>query len=438
LLLSFVGSTSASERQNVLLISLDTLRPDHLPFYGYSRQTAPNLTELAESGVIFMQAYSTSSWTLPAHGSVFTGLYPWEHGLVRPDLQLLENVPAIAESLSESGYECAAFVSGYTLHSAFGFSRGFELYDDFSVHGLSGILSGRNAVEPKEQITSPIITRLALRWLARARERPFFLFLHYFDVHDHYLPPEGYKDRFDPEYMGSVDGRIENEHTPKHYSTRDIEHLIALYDGEIAWVDHHLGILFEQLKSLGLFETTTILVFSDHGEGFGQHGTFRHGNSLHEELVRCLLLIHSPSLSERGTESDVPVSLVQVYDTLEEIANLPRTNNSRKSLFELLRSKEESVASPTNVLGSLDVHTPGHFIRKGPWKLIQTDDHSQLYNLSTDPSEKQDLAEAHPDRVQDLQESFLHLQSSKPSTHHRGKQPLPTEILFKLRDLGYF
>lgn len=428
----------AESKQNIVLISLDTLRPDHLSFYGYERETSPNLSRLAEEGLVFKEAYSTSSWTLPAHASVFTGLYPWQHGLTKPEFRLRDDVPTIAEDLSSSGYECVAFVSGYTLHSGFGFSRGFEIYDDFSAQALGNINFGvpKQAPDgPKESVTSPIITRLAVKWLEnRSDERPFFLFLHYFDIHDHYIPPKPFDALFDPDYTGPVDGRIENQHTPKSYSPRDLEHLRALYDGEIAWVDQQLGMVLAELEQLGLRKNTTLIIFSDHGEGFGEHGMFRHGNSLYEELVKALIMFVSPIVDARG-ESTLPVSVTQIYQTIRQFSGLPSRQSRPPSLVNFESGEIQSGVTT----GSLNLTGSSYFLREDSWKLIVDDSQPMLFNLDTDPLEQNDQSKQERERMSGIMKAFREMISDEhSSTASPGKSAISEETLSKIRALGYF
>jgi len=428
------------------VISLDTLRPDHLGAYGYERKTAPNLSGLAGEGIVYTQAYSSSSWTLPAHASLFTGRLPHQHGLTTAEFTIREDVPTITEELAAAGYRCAAFVSGYTLHSAFGFSRGFHLYDDFScpLQTRDGLFStGDGDGDALERVTSPIITRLAKNWLRNEKRRPFFLFLHYFDIHHHYLPPVKYRDIFDPDYHGPVDGRFTNENYPSSLSERDKERLIALYDGEIRWVDHHVGQVLGETDSLGLRDSTVIITFSDHGEGFGEHGLFTHANSLYEELVRVELTLSWPGKIPQGQECDKVVTLLQVRETLRAVARLPKADETVPSLLDVIADAERET-DPTKALAICSLDTPPQTdcIRMGDWKLIVTrgTDQCQLYHLPSDPREEHNMAI----EKQEIVSRLLKQLKQELHTDHEGSQigkpksVLPTDIIESIRALGYF
>jgi len=428
---------------NIIVISLDTLRPDHLSFCGYKRNTAPNLSKLVEKSVLFTQAYSTSSFTLPAHGSLFTGLSPGEHGLLSWHSKLREDIPSLTEELNESGYTCAAFVVSPPLHSRYGFDRGFDLYDDYS-HSidLDGTFIDKDisADNPQYRVTSQNITRSAINWLRSAKAVPFFLFLHYFDIHAHYMAPGKYRNAFDPNYEGAVDGIIPNlpsQEYSKGLSKRDLEHLIALYDSEIAWVDHNIGQILIELKKLNLAETTAIVVISDHGEGFGEHELFGHGNSVYEEIVKILLLISWPSKLSHGKYIDTPVSVIQCYDTIRNMAGLAKKNKQISTLLEICENKNFSGSGP--VWGSVGNGNLTRFFRMNDWKLIVNAvlGNYELFQLSEDPFERNNLAKMNPLIVKELHHELLTRSSKGEERSKEPEKPLPEECIRKIKALGY-
>ena len=193
---------SKEERVSVLLISIDTLRPDHLGCYGYPRATSANIDALASEGVLFETAISSSSWTLPAHMALFTSLLDSLHGVTDNGMSLPEGISTLASVLKEAGFRTAAVISGPYLHSAFGFSRGFDDYINVMDFFPKG--AGHAVVPPEEvhlkshkEVTSPQVTDAAIRWLESTGSTPFFLFLHYFDVHYDFLPPGSIVESFD-------------------------------------------------------------------------------------------------------------------------------------------------------------------------------------------------------------------------------------------------
>ncbi|MEN8184047.1 MAG: sulfatase, partial [Myxococcota bacterium] len=268
------GSEAPRERPNVLLITLDTTRRDRLGLYGYERPTSPHLDELASHATVFENAYSTSSWTLPAHASLFTGRYPTSHGMRHdPEGSLIladaidapEGIRArsldaeartLAEILGDAGYQTGAVVAGPWLIGSFGLARGFEHYDD------KGVAAGRRAAD---------VTTSALRWLDDVPE-PFLLFLNYFDPHLPYAPPPAYRRSFLPSDVS--------------VNLRSSAQAPSLYDAEILYMDEQLGKLFRSLRERGLYDRTLIVVTADHGELLGDRGEWGHERYLWEPLLR--------------------------------------------------------------------------------------------------------------------------------------------------------
>jgi len=307
-----------------VLITLDTTRLDHLSTYGYERKITPNLEVFAKRAVRFDQAWSTASWTLPAHASLFTGLYPATHGahyeaggdavlgtvvrmpvakLVRAG-KLSEGATTLAEILAARGYQTGAFVAGPWLHRGFGLLQGFETVDD-DIPGFAG----RSA---------QLISDHAIAWLQRSNaHKPYFLFLNYFDPHAPYQPPPGYDDLpmartpFEPPYAELMTGK--HELTAKERSI-----LIDKYDGEIRFLDHHLGRLLDAVFSRPGSENTLVIVTADHGESFGEGGRFGHGYWLSEELIHVPMLIRFPGDRRAGQGDETLVQLVDVLPLLAQ------------------------------------------------------------------------------------------------------------------------
>ena len=308
---------------NVLLISVDTLRADHLSCYGYKRATSPQIDQVAREGVLFENAVAASNWTVPSHISLLTSLYPSVHGVDTPDKRLGEAVPTLAQVLAKQGYTTAGFVTGPNLNHRFGFQRGFQLYDDFT----ATLMCETNLFEAHDLNSAGVfgfpsdhvITNLARLWLKQHGQEKFFLFLHYWDCHSDYVPPAPYDRLFDPGYKGKENGHnvsqrqreIETGITP-----RDLAHLIALYDGEIGHTDDQVGEVLQLLRKMGLAEKTLLIIVSDHGEGFLEHGMILHGNSLFEELIHVPLILRLPGVIPAGRRIQDNVSQVDVMPTV--------------------------------------------------------------------------------------------------------------------------
>ncbi|MFN2376521.1 MAG: sulfatase, partial [Candidatus Binatia bacterium] len=302
---------------NVVLVSIDSLRADHLGVYGYRRDTSPYMDSIARDGVLFRHSISTSSWTLPAHMSLLTGRSLLGHGVVSDDRSLPKSVGTVAEAFRDGGYETHAIVSAPYVHSRYGFARGFEDYDDRTVYFETNEDSYRS-------VTGPKVVTAAEEFLARDRERPFFLFLHFWDVHYDYAPDPPYDTMFDPDYKGTVEG--ENFYFDpairQGMDARDLEHLLALYDGEIRLVDDQLARLQAALDRLGVGGRTIVAVVSDHGDEFFEHGNKGHHRTLYEEVIATPFVLKVPGRRPSSAEVGAETSLIDVGPTLLGLAGL--------------------------------------------------------------------------------------------------------------------
>jgi arylsulfatase A-like enzyme len=343
----------ADERANVLWISLDTLRADHLSCYGYERPSSPEIDRLASEGALFEQAWSTTSWTLPAHVSMLTGLPVSAHGIC--DHQLWEYVDErfelhgtfVSEDLRADGYATAGFYNWKYLEPQFGFGPGFDVWErtTHTVTSLPGVrerweaaIASRDAaalaaikrehpeLDPNHPSTRRTLER-ARDWLdghvLREPRRPFFLFLHLFDVHDPYTPPETFAGSFaDLAYRGPIDGQnVSAPDSPVRLGMPpgDLAQLVALYDGEIAWVDAEIGRLLARLTALGLEENTLVVLTADHGEEFFEHGRKLHRSSLLREQLQIPLILRFPGRIAAGLRLREPVDLVDLVPTVHAL-----------------------------------------------------------------------------------------------------------------------
>ena len=378
-------SEPVRDRPNVILISLDTLRADRLSCYGHERETSPRLDAFAREGVLCEEAVSTSSWTLPSHWSMLTGLPISVHGVC--DEQLWNRRPAegelvlpsrgrfLSEELSDAGYDTAGFYSWIYLEEKFGLGPGFDVYER---HGLFGwdhprikarADAARLLEDPAEQAavgralqaehpelfdigrpTAPEVVDRSLEWLraevAEDDGQPLFLFMHLFDVHDPYTPPAPYYEKFDPDYEGPIDGREitgEKSLVHKDMPARDLEHLLALYDGGISWIDSEVGRVLDALDELGLAEDTLVIISSDHGEEFFEHGRKTHRKQLHRESVHVPLMMRWPGQLPEDVRIAGPTGIVDIAPTILSAAGLPAPLASPGvDLIELAREGGES------------------------------------------------------------------------------------------------
>jgi arylsulfatase A-like enzyme len=275
---------------NVVLISIDTLRADHVGAYGYDKPTTPVLDELAGNSVLFERAVSQSSWTRPAHMSIMTGLYPAEHGFVAlaDNRRLEDTVPTLASVLKAQGWQTVAFTGGLNVSASFGFDSGFDLYRN----------NGSSFRDNLEEFRW---------WLENEREDRFFLFLHGYDAH---TPYEGFSA--DREALDLDEKRPRKSYRKtcnKDPSARSLAPFLAEYDAAIHRADRYVGKMLDELRSRGLLENTLLVVTSDHGEEFGEHGGCFHLSTLHREVLDVPLLIAGPDLTPRRVATLVPASV---------------------------------------------------------------------------------------------------------------------------------
>ena len=390
-------------------MTLDTTRRDRLGFYGYSRSTSPNLDALAERSVVFDRAVAASSWTLPSHASIFTGMFPSSHGAdYDPEgpLRLTEAIEGpeewaeyraaglsptattLALLLSEQGYQTGAVVGGPWMKRIFGLDRGFETYDEEGI----GDVNGRLASE---------VTTAGLEFL-ETTESPFFLFLNYFDPHGPYEAPAPFGGSFGQEPSDR-------------------------YDEEILYMDHHIGRLLGEMKK-GLFEDSLILVTADHGELLGEHGEMGHGASLFEEEIRVPFLVKYPGDEVFPGRSGEPVHHVDVLPLVLERLGLSPSGRSRHPLL-----------AEVNPLEFMSPDGSWRALYLGRHKLLWNSlGNHALYDLEEDPGERNDLSREDPDRVKLAIDVLDRVFASLPPPGEPGPPAtLDEETLKALRSLGY-
>jgi arylsulfatase A-like enzyme len=383
------------ERPNLVLITLDTTRADRLGCYGYQHETSPNLDRLAQESMLYTRAYATSSWTLPSHGSIFTGKLPTSHGAqYDPEgplsiIQGIEGHPAwesfrartiaedevtLAEILLDAGYATAGVVGGPWMKKAFGLDRGFEFYDDSQISELNG----RPAAD---------VVRSAVEWLEREGDEPFFLFLNLFDPHEPYQAPREFQER------------IRAHRRVSRRNMRD-----ALYDAEILYMDHHIGVLIEELRELDLYERSWIIVTADHGELLGDNGLFGHGTSLSEAEIRVPLMVKGPGgVSRRSTGvRDTPVLLTDILPTILQHLRVAAPPEVQGASFDVVDHPIVAEVYP------LPITQKGqrHWRQKGDWRVLIEGHYKFAWNslgrhllvdLAKDPGEEVNLVSSHRD-----------------------------------------
>jgi arylsulfatase A-like enzyme len=398
-----------AKRPNVLLISIDTLRADALSSYGCADATSPNLDRLAERGVLFEDVTSTTSWTLPAHISMLTGLTISAHGICDERLWHAVEIPGgpnelplhgeyLSESLGRAGYTSGGFYTWKYLDSKFGFGQGFEtwrrvgstVWADGPAHERYTQLmeaGDRDAIHAwiqedpdafdQQAPTADQVVDAGLDWIDGHREEPFFLFLHIFDVHDDYVPPAPFDTAFDPDYEGPVDGTKVSSLDSKingGLPKRDLDHLQALYHGEVAWVDAQIGRLLTELESRGLTEDTLVVVTADHGEEFYEHNHKTHRTQLFRETTAVPLIFSWPGHLPEGQRIAGPVGIVDIAPTVSALADVaPPVSVSGRDLTPIMRG--EAPNSETTYLSELMLFQKGSPIPLRHTALLRGDRH---------------------------------------------------------------
>jgi len=379
-----------ASRPNIILISLDALRADHLSCYGYHRDTSPTIDSLAARGIQFNNAVSQAPWTLPAHASIFTSQYMKTHGVSTWRESLGSDAKTMAEILRENGYLTAAIIGG-ALPLGRGLNQGFDEYH--------ATCFDRAVTDP---VTNNCVHGTVVEWLERYRDAPFFLFLHYWDIHDPYTPPAPYDTLYDSEYEGSVRGwqtlygwEILRQRLPDGLdgiSARDLEYIIALYDGEIRHTDRYLSRLFAHIRDLRLDKETLIIVTSDHGDEFLDHGQTGHGKSLFSELIRVPMIWVFPDGRHGRTKIDNLIQTMDILPTLLEYLDIPppETVEGGSFLSRISHREDSDRTAFSEVIGFTPKEGSQYAVVTDSAKLIRSTryDSYEFYDLNEDPDEK--------------------------------------------------
>jgi len=414
LLTSACGGPS-KDLPNVMIVVMDTARQDHLGLYGYEKPTSPNLELLASESTDYANAYTPGGWTIPAHASLFTGLYSVAHQTTQEDWRMPDNLTTLAEVFKATRYKTIAIIENPMLNTQNNFQQGFEQYKEaWRLEGQEGL---KALSVFKKSLSAP-----------RGR-KPLFLFVNLVGPHSPYDSSGQFRDRFVSDLSINIEDNMWREYFlgDKDFSEGEIRHLVELYDSELLMADHVVGEMVKELKDGGLWENTVFIVTSDHGENIGDHGLMDHVFSLHESIIRVPLLIHYPKLFPPGVRHEYPVELTDIFPTLLEIAGID---------FGRYPSQGISLLGPERPAGSLvisEYYYPRQALegmkRRG---LIETEDREkalakykrriravidgdmkliwggdgrhELYDLGRDPDEKVNLVgdPAYADTVERL------------------------------------
>jgi arylsulfatase len=407
--------------KNIIIISIDTLRADHMGCYGYERDTTPGLDAFSREGIVFDHAYTQASSTLPAHSSLFTSAYPDMHGVINTKDSLPSEFMTLAQLLLKKGYNTAAFVNAGWLHPKFKLDRGFRYYDyynDLQMKPQSDkIKIGRNAEETNAAV---------YKWLEKHGETPFFLFIHYFDVHSDWsrLPYESslpFSRMFSSGYSGDFKGGEAGVYASSYLSKvnrdrirldpDDRNYIMDLYDEGIAFADFHISSFLKNLKQMDLLDDSLIIITADHGEEFQEHGQVLHEQA-YEELIHVPLIIRMPNAgnSIKRNPGERLLSLfkeqkkifpakrvktlvqhIDIMPTVLDIAGIDKPPYVRgRSLLKVINGLPVQPAS----IFSRNTSGTQYVVRNDTWKLFffPAENKTVLYNIVADPAETNDLS----------------------------------------------
>jgi len=424
---------------NVILISLDTLRADHMGVYGYNRDTTPYIEEFAKRSILFENVYAQSPNTLISHATMLTSLQPLVHK-TSPEYILGDEYETLAEYFLKNGYSTGGFTThGTWLDRRMGFAQGFEhFHSDF--------------------ITAPMNNGHVFKFLDQNGDRRFFLFVHYYDIHSDYknLPYDtatGFDRKFCKDYPGDFTGckdtfcasaYLEKVNSEGWEMPReDLDYITALYDGGIAYTDFHVGQLFKRLKALGLFENSLIIITADHGEEFMEHGKVLHFQ-LYREITHVPLIVKLPGKSEHITITN-PTGVIDIMPTILDMAGIKYKNLQGKSLLPMINGAEKGSRLVFSTMCGLKAHGEKEiFLRNRTTGLFTQDKFSkiEMYNIKTDPGETLDIAEKNKTVKKKLAGKAVEYYRNqwkvkKYFKYKRHKAVLTKEDRERLKSLGY-
>ncbi len=415
LLLGQACTEAPPTARNVILLSVDTLRADRLGCYGYGRPTSPQIDGIAARGVRFERAFAGSSWTLPTHMSMLTGLPPGQHRVNGRKNELSPQIPTMAEILGRAGFRTHAVTCDGFVGTGWGLERGFGVYDA-RLRSVSQVLdAGRSFIA------------------GLADDERYFLFLHTYSVHSPYNPKKASRTKFvrhpEDHFKGARTRPLFNA---SKLTQRQIGYLSDLYDATISESDAAIGEFFAWLEERGALRDTVFILVSDHGEEFGEHGRLGHGKNLYVETLRVPLIIVAPGFEPAVVEGRTALS--DLMPTSLELLGVDGPEVSGQSLLAPMRSAEE--LPEREMLGILELKDKGRSLLRDRYHLVVGNgDERALFDLAADPEEKSPLAD--PAVLQRMSESMKRLFERAEVGPSKEAVRLSPEVIERLRALGY-
>ena len=431
----------------VVFIVVDALRPDHLSAYGAPRATSPQIDTLADDGVIFTNYFVNGNWTRPSTASMLTGLLPGQHQLQQQSDRLRDNIPTLAEMLHDAGVPTGAVIGNGNAGSAFGLHRGFDYYADTVKH-WRGLPAANQVVD------------LALPFVKEHKNEPFFLMLFLVDLHDPYHAPMPYENMF----VENTNVRLVR--TPhweaKSYAPKTVKRMEATYDGALRYTDTVLGKFFTSLREMGVYDRTTFVLTSDHGEAFGEHKVYLHGHHMYDEIMRAPLVVRAPKMARRHVAATRLAQSIDLLPTIAEHfhAKVPTDKLAMgESVFSTRPQSDDRVA--ICAFNNFGIHRWA--IRSARYKLIHqipadaatfsatvkrrallpsvtfSEERWQAFDLQSDPREMHDIFK--PEMLQKdpwrkLWQQLVDAETAEPPATAQAA-PIDPETYQDLKALGY-
>ena len=446
---------------NIVIIVMDTVRQDHLSLYGYGRATSPNLSRMAKTSRLYYNAHSTGGWTVPAHASLFTGLFPIVHQATQENWKLSGRYNTLAEVLSGNGYETVGIAGNAMLRKGAGFARGFSRY--YETWKAPYKITGRKGEKTGEH---PALSIFKKTLNTRDNKRPFFTFINLMEPHSPYDSSRQFYNKFISDASIKIeDNKWRLYFTGKrNFSGSEIKHLKELYDAELLYVDYLVGEMIDYLKEKGLWDNTVFIVTSDHGENIGDHKMMDHVFSLYESTIKIPLIIHYPKLFPPGSKDYNPVQLTDIFPTILKITGIgtDKYPSNGKSLLE--REEKERIAFseyyyPKQALKALGKGSENPALARYKRRIRSvilnkikfiwgSDGRHELYDLLKDPHESKNIIDDAmyikikneiKGRLKGIVDNYSkdrHLYSDSGESE-KGKETLDSDTLRELKSLGY-
>ncbi len=449
---------ASPNNQNIILITVDTARADHLGIYGYDRDTSPNIDRLATQGTMFKYNFAAAPSTTPSHATIMTGLYPQTHGVTASGYKI-GNIDTIASLLSKEGYETAAFASASTVKSYItNLDRGFDVYNErfyllegFTLQPIVRTVLDKTGIiyNQANERRADEVNKAAFLWLEKNKDKRFFAWIHYFDPHAPYNPPAPYDSLYTSKnYKGNLnkddtlDFEIETIKNKVKISREDHDYIVDLYDGEIKYTDYHIGLLLKKLDELKLTDKTTIILVADHGEEFGEHDEtyYWHGKYVYDTSMRVPFIIKGPEIpAGKVIDRDV-VENIDIAPTIFDYLGIKtNTNFEGTDLMPLVKDPDTPIKYEAYLLADTEASNASA-IRTLENKYIYTPhskdnkENEEFYNMISDPVELSNIISSNDTNTILLKEKLFKWIASHAEI---AKQQLDPEIIKTLKALGY-